>query len=80
LWDKLNHGGILGFDVGWGVFGGFTSSLVDLGEDLVESAGNMGSMAIEDWGVSGLDLSWMVKDNNLGVEGRSVQSWVILGV
>jgi hypothetical protein len=37
--------------------------------DFLEFTGNMGSMAIQDWTVSIVDLSWMVHDNKLSLEG-----------
>ena len=40
----------------------------------------MGSVAIEDWSVTGSDLSWVVEDNDLGVEGSGLLGWVVLGV
>jgi hypothetical protein len=43
----------------------FSGSSVDLGVDGFEFAGNMGGVAIEDGGVSGLDLSWMVENDDL---------------
>ena len=40
----------------------------------------MGSMAIEYWGISLLDLSWVVKYDNLSQEVLCVLAGVILGV
>jgi hypothetical protein len=79
-WDHLNNGGVLGFDELWEFFGGLTGSLVHLGEDLSELASNMASVAIEDWGISVHDLTWMVHDDNLGVEALGVLSWNVLGI
>ena len=79
-WDHLNNGGVLGLDGFWEFFGGLTGSLVHLGEDFSELAGNMGGMAIEDWGISVHDLTWMVHDDNLSVERLGILSWLSLGV
>jgi len=40
----------------------------------------MGGMAIEDWRVSVHDLTWMVHDDNLGLEVLGIHSWLSLGV
>merc|ERR1712110_1301988 len=40
----------------------------------------MAGVAVKNWGVSVMDLSWVVKDNNLGEEGLSIGGWVVLGV
>jgi len=80
LWDELNHSGILGLDRLWLFLSNLTITLVDLGSDLGELASNMGGMAIKNWSVSVLDLTWMVKDNNLGEEHLSILGWVVLGV
>jgi len=40
----------------------------------------MGSVAIEDWGVSLLDLSWVVEYDDLSEEVGGVLGWIVLGV
>jgi len=40
----------------------------------------MGSVAIKNWGVSLLDLSWVVKYDDLSEEVGGVLSWIVLGV
>jgi len=77
---ELNHSGILGLDVSGGVLSDGTGTLVDLGADLLELAGNMASMAIKDGSVSVHDLSGMVEDNNLSDEHLGVGGGVVLGV
>ena len=37
-------------------------------------------MAIQDWGVSSVDLSGVVHDDDLSLEGFGFLGWVILGV
>jgi len=37
-------------------------------------------VAIENWGISSVDLTWMVKDDNLGNEHLGGLGWVVLGV
>ena len=57
-----------------------TGTLVDLGAELLELAGNMASMAIEDGSVSVLDLTGVVEDDNLSDEHLGVGGGVVLGV
>lgn len=57
-----------------------TGSAVDLGLDFVELAGDVGSVAIEDGGVSVFDLSGVVHDDNLSEEGLDFSGGVRLGV
>jgi hypothetical protein len=40
----------------------------------------VGSVAVEDWGVTGTDLTRVVKDDDLGVEGVGSLGGVVLGV
>jgi hypothetical protein len=42
-----------------------TSPTLDLGLNLIETAGNMGGVAVEDWRVSSFDLAGVVKDDHL---------------
>ena len=77
---ELDHSGVLGLDAGGGILHDLTGTLVDLGEDLAELAGNVGGVAIEDGRVSVLDLTGVVKDDNLSVEELSVAGGVGLGV
>jgi len=37
-------------------------------------------MAIQDWAITVLDLSWVVKNNNLSNEEFNFSSWVILSI
>jgi len=80
LGDELDDGGFLVLD-----FLGFTllflsSSSVDLGEELLEFAGDVRGVAIEDWAVSGLNLVGMVQDDDLSVEADGLLGGVVLGV
>lgn len=40
----------------------------------------MGSVAINDWGVTILDLTGMVHDDDLSLEGLNLFAWVVLGI
>ena len=80
LGDKLDHSGVTSLDAGGLVFGGLTSSLVDLGADLGKLAGDVSGVAIEDGSVSVLDLTGVVKNDDLGNEHLGVLGGVVLGV
>jgi hypothetical protein len=80
LGDEVNHSGITGLDEFGLIFGGLTGTFVNLAADLGEFAGDVASVAIEDWCVSVLDLTGVVHDNNLGVEDFSVEGGGLLGV
>jgi hypothetical protein len=58
----------------------FTGTAIDLLEELGELAGNVGSVAIEDWSVTSTDLTGVVEDDDLGVEGFGTLGGVVLGV
>ncbi len=79
-WLHLDNGGITRLDELWLVLNGLTGTAIDLLEDLSELAGNMGGVAIQDWCVTGADLTWVVQDDNLGVERLSSLWWIVLGV
>merc|ERR1712166_1344129 len=80
LGDELNHSGIAGFDELGLLLHDLTGSLVDLGADLVELAGNVGGVAIEDGCVSVSDLTGVVKNDDLSKEHGGVACGVVLGV
>ena len=79
-WHELDHSGILGLDVLGLILSDGTSTLVDLGSELLELAGNMASMAIKDGSVTILDLTWMVEDDDLSDEHLGIRARVVLGV
>jgi len=79
-WFEFDNSGITGFDLRWVVFNFFTGSSIDLFFHLVESASDVSSVAIEDWSVTFLDLTWVVQDDDLGIEGLGLSSWVFFRV
>lgn len=78
--DHLNDTGVSGFDEFWEFFGNLTGSLVHLVLDFSELASDMAGVAIEDWGVTVHDLTWMVHDDDLSLEVIGVHGWLVLGV
>jgi hypothetical protein len=80
LGDHADEGGITRLDGLGLLFDDLTGSSVDLGLDVVELASDVRSVAIEDGGVSVLDLAGVVKDDDLSEEVFSILGWVLLGV
>ena len=78
--DKLDDAGIARLDELGGLFDSFARSAIDLLKKLREFTGNMGSMAIKDRSISGANLTRVVEDDDLSIEGRSLLRRVILGV
>lgn len=79
-WHHLDDGSITRLDELGGGFDRLASSAIDLLEKLGELAGNVGSVAIEDWRVTSTDLAGVVEDDDLGVEGLGTLWWIVLGV
>jgi hypothetical protein len=78
--NHLDNSGITRLDKLGAGFKGLTSSSINLFNELGKLASNVSSVAIEDGGVSGTDLTGVVEDNDLGVEGSGTDGGVILGV
>jgi len=78
--DEGDESGISVLDELGVLFLRFTSSSVDLVVDGFELASNMGSVAIEHGGISVLDLTGVVHDDDLRVERSNFFSWVVLGI
>ena len=78
--DEGDESGISVLDELGVLFLRLTSSSVNLVVDGLELASNMGSVAIEDGGISVLDLTGVVHDDDLRVERGNFFSWVVLGI
>lgn len=57
-----------------------SSTAVDLLNKLRELASNVGSVAVEDWGITSANLAGVVKDDDLGIEGFAALGGIIFGV
>lgn len=79
-WNHLDDGSITRLDKLGGIFNLLTSSAINLLDELRELACNVGSVAIEHRRVSSTNLTWVVEDDNLGVEGSGFLGWLVLGV
>ena len=78
--DELDHTSFSGLDTFGELFNDLTRSSVDLGLDFSELTGDVGSMAIEDGGISVVDFSGVVHDDNLSDEADGFTGGVILGI
>jgi hypothetical protein len=78
--NHLDDGGVSRLDELGSILNRLTGTAVDLLEDLGELASNVGSVAVEDGSVTGANLTGVVQDNDLGVEGGSAHGGVVLGV
>jgi len=75
-----DDGGVTGLDLLGEVLHLLTRSSIDLLLEFGELAGDMGSVAIEDWGVAVSDLTGVVHDDDLSGEGLGLLGGVVLGV
>lgn len=78
--NHLDDGGVTGLDELGGDLSGLTGTAIDLLEELGELASNVGSVAVQNGSVSSADLTGVVQDNDLGVEGVTGGGGVVLGV
>jgi len=75
-----DDGGITRLDLLGEVFHLLTGSSIDLLLEFGELAGDVGSVAIEDWRVAVSDLTRVVHDDDLSGEGLGLLGGVVLGV
>jgi hypothetical protein len=78
--NHLDNGSVTRLDELRGVLNRLAGTAIDLLKQLGELASNVGSVAVEDWCVTGTDLTRVVEDDDLGVEGLGTLGGVVLGV
>lgn len=78
--DEGGNASITGLDELGGGLDGLAGTTIDLLDELLELASNVGGVAIEDGSVTGTDLTRVVEDDDLGGEGSSLPGGVVLGV
>jgi hypothetical protein len=78
--DHANNGGITRLDLLGEVLHLLAGTAIDFLQELLELAGNVGGVAIQNGRVAVSDLTGVVQDNDLGVELLGLLGWVILGV
>ena len=77
---ELGDAGVAGLDeLGRGL-NDLTGTTVDLLDELGELAGDVGGVAVENRCVTGTDLTGVVEDDDLGVEGCGLLGGVVLGI
>lgn len=76
----LDDGSVTRLDGLGGVFELLARTTVDLLNELLELAGNVGSVAVEHGAVAGTDLTRVVKNDNLSHERGGFLGRVVLGV
>ena len=78
--DHVDDGGITGFDFLGEVLHLLAGTAIDLLDELLEFAGDVSGVAIQDWGVAVSDLTGVVEDDDLGLEALGLLGGVVLGV
>jgi hypothetical protein len=78
--NHLDDSGITRLDELGVVLNRLAGTTVDLLEELGELAGDVSSVAVQDWSVASTDLTGVVEDDDLGVEGLGTLGGVALGV
>merc|ERR550525_994533 len=78
--NQLDNSGVTRLDLGGVVLHLLTGPPIDLLQELGELAGDVGGVAIQDRGVTLLDLTGVVQDDDLGVEGGGLLGGVVLRV
>ena len=79
-WDKFSNASITRLDGLGASFDRLSGTTIDLLDELSELASNVGGVAIQDGSVTGTDLTGVVEDDDLSVEGRGLLGGVVLGV
>lgn len=79
-WNHLHDGSITRLDELRGSLNGLSGTTINLFQDLRELASNVGSVAVKNWSVTSTNLTGVVEDNDLGVEGVGTLGRVVLGV
>lgn len=79
-WDEVNHGRVSSLDRGRLLLHGFSCSLIDELENLLELASNVAGMAVKDRRVSVADLTWMLHNDDLSVERDTSLGRILLAI
>jgi len=79
-WNHLDDGSITRLDELGGGFNGLSGTTINLLQELTKLASNVSSVAIQDWGITGADLTGVVENDDLSVERLSSLGRVVLGV
>jgi len=77
---ELDDGGITILDVLGALLLGLAGTAIDLLEELGELTGNVGSVAIQHGGIASVDLTRVVQDDDLSVEGLALLRGIVFGI
>jgi hypothetical protein len=78
--NEFDNASIARFDAFGVGFHSLTSPAINLLEELSELASDVGSVTIQDGCVASGDLTRVIQDNDLSIEGSRLLRWVVLGV
>lgn len=78
--DELDNACVAGLDKLGRRLHDLAGTTIDLLDKLGELAGDVGSVAIEHWCIASTNLTRVVQNDDLSVEGRSLLGGVVLGV
>jgi len=78
--DKLDNTSITRLDELRRRFERLATPTVDLLDQLSKLAGNVGSVTVKHWSITSTDLTRVVEDDDLSIEGSSLLGGVVLGV
>ena len=79
-WLHSDDGSITRLDLLWEVLELLTGTAINFLLELLELAGDVSGVAIQNWGVAVTDLTGVVEDDDLGLEGLGLLGGVVLGV
>ena len=65
-WYHLNQGRLCHLNGRWILFDDFSCRFVYLCDELIEFAWSVSGVTVDHWGVSSLDFTWVVKNDDLG--------------
>jgi hypothetical protein len=78
--DELDNASITGLDELGRLLKSLARTTIDLFDQLGELAGNVGSVTIKNGGVASTNLTGVVQNDDLSVEGSGLLGGVVLGV
>jgi len=79
-WNHLDDSSITRLDELGAVLNRLAGTTINLLKELREFASNVSSVAVKNWGVTSTNLTRVVEDNDLSIEGLSSLGGIVLGV
>ena len=78
--NHVDDGGITRLDLLGEVLELLAGTTVNFLLQFLELAGDVSGVAIQDWGVTVTDFTWVVQDDDLSGEVNGTLGWIVLGV